>query len=158
MGRQRIEHHATTTAEPATVYALLREGASWPTWAPPIDSFELEREGEGEPEGVGAVRILRGGRVVGRDTVAEWVPDRRFAYTHESSLPVKGYRGEVDLTPTGDGGTEIRWVSTFEPKVPGTGGLLRRGLAKFIAGVADGLAEHAARHGAATPPASDRAA
>jgi hypothetical protein len=152
MGRQRIEHHATTTADPATVYALLRDGASWPTWAP-IDSFELEREGEGEPEGVGAVRILRGGRVVGRDTIAEWVPQRRFAYTHASSLPVKGYRGEVDLTPTADGGTEIRWVSTFEPKVPGTGGLLRRGLAKFVGQVADGLAEHAA-----TRPANDRAA
>jgi hypothetical protein len=141
MGRQRIEHHATTTADPATVYALLREGATWPTWSP-IDSFELEREGADEPEGIGAVRVLRSGKVTGRDTIAELVPDRRFAYTHDSSLPVKNYRGEVDLTPVA-GGTEIRWVSTFDPKIPGTGRMMRRGLDGFIEAVTDGLAEHA---------------
>src|SRR5215210_2273108 len=63
MGRQRIEHHATTSADPATVYALLRDGASWPSWSP-IESFELERPGADEPEGVGAVRVLRAGRLV----------------------------------------------------------------------------------------------
>ena len=143
MGRQRIEHTATTTADPATVYSLLREGATWPDWSP-IDSVELEREGDAEPEGVGAVRILRSGKVTGRDTIAELVPERRFAYTHSSSLPVKDYRGEVDLQPTG-GGTQIRWVSTFEPKIPGTGRLLRRGLDRFIASMTNGLAEGAAK-------------
>ena len=143
MGRQRIEHHATTTADPATVYALLRDGASWPDWSP-IDSVELERPGDTEPEGVGAVRVLRSGRVTGRDTIAELVPNRRFAYTHASSLPVRDYRGEIDLTPSA-GGTEIRWVSTFLPKVPGTGALLRRGLDGFIEAMTDGLADGATK-------------
>src|SRR3954468_7577713 len=108
MARQRIEHRATTTADPATVYALLRDGATWPEWSP-IDSVELERPGAGDPEGVGAVRVLRSGRVTGRDTIAELVPDRRFSYPHASSLPVKNYRGDVDLEPVA-GGTEISWV------------------------------------------------
>jgi hypothetical protein len=142
MGRQRIEHHATTTADPATVYALLRDGASWPSWAP-IESFELERPGTDEPEGVGAVRVLRGGRVVGRDEIVELVPERRFSYAHTSNLPVRDYRGDVDLEPAGEG-TAIRWVSEFEPKVPGTGWLLRRGLDGFVAKLAHGLAERAA--------------
>ena len=146
MGRQRIEHTATTPADPAGVYALLREGATWPSWSP-IDSFELERQGDDEPEGVGAVRILRSGKVTGRDTIAELVPDRRFAYTHASSLPVKDYRGQIDLEPNGNG-TSIRWVSTFAPKIPGTGALLRRGLDKFIADMTDGLAQGAARRAA----------
>jgi hypothetical protein len=142
MGRQRIEHHATTTADPATVYALLCDGATWPAWSP-IDSFELEREGAGEREGVGAVRIFRSGRVTGRDTIAELVPNRRLSYTHVSSLPVRDYRGDVDLTRVA-GGTEIRWVSAFDPKIPGTGALLRRGLDGFIAALTTGLADHAA--------------
>ena len=121
MGRQHIEHHATTSADPATVYALLRDGASWPSWSP-IDAFELERHGESEPEGVGAVRVLRSGRVTGRDTIVELVPDRRLSYTHTSSLPVRDYRGDIDLTPVA-GGTEIHWATSFEPKYPGTGGL-----------------------------------
>ncbi len=141
MGRQRIEHHATTTADPATVYALLRDGASWPGWGP-LDSFELERPGADEPEGLGAVRIYRSGRVTGRDTIAELVENRRFSYTHVSSLPIKNYRADVDLTPTADG-TEIRWVSQFDPKIPGTGRLMRRGLDGFVGQHANGLAQRA---------------
>ena len=141
MSRQRIEQHATTTADPATVYALLRDGASWPNWTP-IETSEIERPGEQEPEGVGAVRLFRAGKVVGHDEIVELVPDRRFAYAHTSNLPVRDYRGEIDLEPTAEG-TAIRWVSTFDPKYPGTGGLVRRGIAKFIAQCAEGLAEHA---------------
>ena len=142
MSRQRIEHTAATTADPATVYALLRDGASWPVWGP-LDSFELGRPGDAEPEGVGAVRIFRSGRVTGRDTIAELVPDRRFSYTHVSSLPIKNYRADIDLTPSGEG-TSIRWVSAFDAKVPGTGGLLRRGLDGFVSKLVHGLADHAA--------------
>jgi hypothetical protein len=143
MARQRIEKTAVTSADPATVYALLRDGASWPVWGP-LDSFELERPAPDEPEGLGAVRIFRRGKVEGRDTVAELVPDRRFSYTHVSKLPVKDYRADIDLTPR-DGGTEIRWVAAFDPKYPGTGALVRRGLDRFIAENVNGLAAYASR-------------
>jgi hypothetical protein len=143
MGRQRIEQHATTTADPATVYGLLRDGATWPTWSP-IESFELERPGAGEAEGIGAVRRLRNGRVTGHDEIVELVPDRRFAYAHTSNLPVRDYRGEIDLEPTAEG-TAIRWVTSFNSKIPGTGALIRRALDRFIAQCAGGLAEHAAK-------------
>jgi hypothetical protein len=141
MARQRIEHHATTTADPATVYALLRDGASWPSWSS-LDSFELERPGADEPEGLGAVRVFRRGRVTGRDEIVELVPDRRFSYTHTSNLPVRNYRGDIDLEPVAEG-TAIRWVSEFDPKWPGTGRLVRRALDGFVAGLANGLAERA---------------
>jgi len=142
MGRQRIEEHATTAADPDTVYALLRDGASWPAWTP-IESSEIERPGVDEPEGIGAVRLFRSGRVIGHDEIVELVPNRRFAYAHTSNLPVRNYRGEIDLEPSAEG-TAIRWVSTFEAKVPGTGWLLRRGLGRFIAQCTNGLAKHAA--------------
>ena len=153
MSRQRIEHTATTSADPAAVYALLRDGATWPVWGK-LDSFELERPGTGEPEGLGAVRIFRSGKVTGRDTIAELVEDRRFSYTHESSLPIKRYRADVDLTPTGDG-TTIRWVSAFDPKIPGTGFFMRRGLDGFVSKLVEGLAAHAS---AAGRPGESRAA
>ena len=120
---------------------------TWPSWSP-IDSVVLERPGsEADPEGVGAVRVLRSGKVEGRDTIAELVPDRRFSYTHDSSLPVRNYRGDVDLTPV-DGGTEIRWASEFDPKFPGTGWLVARGLRGFVAKMADGLAAGASSQAA----------
>jgi hypothetical protein len=140
--RQTIDITTTTTGAPGAVYALLADGASWPGWSP-IDSFELEREGVDEPEGVGAVRVFRNGRVVGRDTIAELVEDRRLAYTHVSSLPVKDYRASVDLEP-GAAGTRIRWQASFVPTVPGTGPLLRRALGRFLRQCAEGLADRAA--------------
>jgi hypothetical protein len=57
---------------------------------------------------------------------------------------MRGYRADVDLEPK-DGGTAIRWHSTFTAKWPGTGGLLRRGLGRFIQQCVDGLAAHAAQ-------------
>ena len=148
MRRQVIDITTTTTAAPAAVYALLADGASWPAWSP-IDAFELEREGAHEPEGVGAVRLFRNGRVEGRDTITELVPDRRLGYTHVSSLPVKDYRASVELEPDG-AGTRIRWRASFRPTVPGTGPLLRAALGRFLRRCAEGLAEHAA---AVSPPA-----
>ena len=141
MSRQHIERRATTTADPAAVYALLRDGAGWPSWSP-IDSFELERPGTDEPEGIGAVRLFRSGRITGHDEIVELVPDRRFSYAHTSNLPVRSYRGDVDIEPVA-GGTAIRWASAFDPKVPGTGWLLRRALDGFIAKLTEGLAQRA---------------
>ena len=142
MARQRIEHTAVTAADPATVYALLRDGSTWPAWGP-IDSFALARPGADEPEGVGAVRELRSGRVTGRDEIVELVPDRRLSYAHTSSLPVRDYRGDVDLEAL-PGGTRIRWTVAFDPKFPGTGPLVRRALDGFVAKLTEGLGRHAA--------------
>lgn len=147
MGRQEIKIEVRTSAGPAAVYALLTDGATWPSWTP-LGTFELERSGEGATEGVGAIRVFRTrfrtGPVVSREQVAELVPDRRFGYALLSGMPLKGYRANVDLTPT-EGGTTIRWHSTFDARVVGTGWFYRRVLAGFIRQCAEGLAEYAAR-------------
>ena len=139
--RQHIDVQVHTRADAAAVYALLRDGASWPTWSP-IESFQLERAGEGEPEGPGAIRIFRKGRVAGRDEIAELVPDRRFSYRHLSGLPVRDYRADVDLEPV-KGGTRIRWQTSFTPKVLGTGWLWRWGIGRLVRQSAQSLAAYA---------------
>jgi hypothetical protein len=141
MGRQHVDVRVSTPAGPDAVYALLRDGATWPAWSP-IGSFELERPAEGEPEGVGAIRAFRTGRITSRERVAELVPDRRFGYELVSGLAIRDYRADVDLDST-DGGTTIHWHSTFHAKLPGTGWLYRRTLGRFIQKCALGLATHA---------------
>jgi hypothetical protein len=142
MRRQLIDITTSTAAGPAAVYELLTNGSTWPNWAP-IDAFELEQEGAGRPEGIGAVRVFRRGRTEGRDTIVELVTDRRFGYTHVSKLPVRDYRADVDLEPDG-GGTRIRWRASFTPTLPGMGPLLRLALGRFLRQCAEGLADHAA--------------
>jgi hypothetical protein len=140
--RRHIEVTAHSQATPDAVFGLLVDGSTWPRWSP-IEAFELERPGDPPPEGVGAIRRFRRGRTTGRDQVAEVVPERHFGYVSLSGLPVRDYRARVELEPTGDG-TTIRWHASFAPKLPGTGRLLERGLGRFLAECARGLARHAA--------------
>jgi Polyketide cyclase / dehydrase and lipid transport len=142
MGRRHIEVTSHSAATPDAVFALLVDGSTWPRWSP-IESFELERAGDPPPEGPGAIREFRRGRTVGRDLVVEVVAGRRFGYVSLSGLPVRDYRARVDLEPAG-GGTDVHWQASFAPKVPGTGWLLARGLRRFLAACAAGVAAHAA--------------
>jgi hypothetical protein len=64
-------------------------------------------------------------------------------YALRSGLPVRGYRADVDLEPNGQG-TAIRSRSSFDPKWPGTGWLIRRRLSGITDGFVRGLAAHAA--------------
>jgi hypothetical protein len=147
---QRIETSAVSTADPQTIYDLLVDGATWPTWSP-LESFELVRPSpepppgasHGRGEGLGAIRIFRTGRTASREEIVEVVPARRLSYALLSGLPLTGYRADVDLTPVA-GGTRVEWCSSFSARVPGTGWIYRWALGKFIQRCVDGLAAHAA--------------
>ena len=143
---QRVDASASTTASPERVYALVRDGSTWPTWST-LDSFELERPGDTEREGLGAIRVFRTKRfpkpVVSREEIVELVPNRRLGYALLSGLAVRDYRAFVDLEPDGSG-TRIRWHSSFRPVVPGTGWLYRRALQRIMTACVRGLADHAA--------------
>jgi hypothetical protein len=133
-----IDVMATTRSDPASVYALLADGSTWPGWSP-IDDFELIAPGEGSPEGLDAVRLFTTGRHKSRERVVECRPGEAFAYVLEKGLPLRDYKAVVTLTPTG-GGTSITWHSSFRPKVLGTGWIYRRELGKFIKRTVEGLA------------------
>jgi polyketide cyclase/dehydrase/lipid transport protein len=143
MAQQVIDVTVTTGADPASVYALLADGATWPEWSP-LGSFELLAPGDGTPEGLGAVRLFTTGRHKSRERVVTCQSGKVFAYELEAGLPLRDYRAVVRLTSTPEG-TAINWRSTFRPKVPGTGWLYRRELGKFIRRTVEGLAAAADR-------------
>jgi uncharacterized protein YndB with AHSA1/START domain len=142
MGRQHVEATAWSPAPPPAVYALLVDGATWPTWSG-HDAAELIERGQGDGDGVGAIRVLHRGRTRSREKIVELVTDRRLGYTLLAGLPLRDYRANVDLTPEGDG-TAIRWSSSFRSKVPGTGPIFRWALNRFMATATTSLAARAA--------------
>ncbi|MEV4311855.1 SRPBCC family protein [Actinocrispum sp. NPDC049592] len=137
---QKIDARGHSTADPATIYALLRDGSTWPTWGP-LDRFVLEKAGTPEPESVGAIRNFHTGKYKMRERVAELVPDKRFSYELLSGLALRDYRANIDLTPV-DGGTDIRWHTTFRAKVPGMGWLYRRALQKITENMVNHLVSY----------------
>ena len=142
MKRQEIDEREWSSASPDAIYDLLAHGATWPTWSG-IDSFELRQQGDAGGESLNAIRVFRTGRVTSVERLVELVPGHRLSYALVSGLPLGDYRADVDLLPS-DGGTLIRWHSTFVAKRPGTGWLYRRVLGRFIRDAVRGLAEHAA--------------
>lgn len=139
MSRQHVEVRARSSATPAAVFALASDRPTWPSWSP-IDSFELEKPGHPDRQGVGAIGALRTGKRTMREKVVEVVPDKRFGYELVSGLAIRDYRANVDLEPAANGGTEIRWSASFVPKVPGTGRLYRKALTGALGKYASALA------------------
>jgi uncharacterized protein YndB with AHSA1/START domain len=139
VGVQEIDVQVTTAASPTQVWALLADGDRWPEWSS-FDGFRILEPG---PDGgrLGSTHELAKGkkqRTV--ETVVELVPEQRFSYVLVSGLPLDDYRADVDLSPTADGGTEIRWRSTFRSQRPGTGWFFKLVLGKFIKDTAKQLA------------------
>lgn len=98
----------------------------------------------GDPVGgVGAVRRLGVGPLASLERIVEHRPPEHLAYVVDSWAPYRDYRAEVDLVPTTDGGTQVRWQASFEPKVPGTGPVLGWFLRRVVAGFAKRLARAA---------------
>lgn len=143
---QEIDIRQLIKADPSALWRLIEDSSSWPSWTP-IESFELEREGSAD--GIGEIRNFKTGRVQVREEIVERRVERRLSYVLLGGLAVRDYRADIDLSPTSDG-TEIRWHTTFKAKLPGSGWLYRRALAKATREFVDGLARHAVRNRSAT--------
>lgn len=141
---QVVHVEQATTASPEQVFALLGDVASWATWSS-FEESRLERPGSPTPDGVGAIRAFKYKRTRSREEVIAFEPPYRFGYKVLSGVPVKGYVANVTLTPATNGGTTITWHSTFQAKWPGTGGMARRSLTKFIRQLEVELAKAAER-------------
>jgi uncharacterized protein YndB with AHSA1/START domain len=143
MGQIVVSAAAKSAASPARVFALLKDGSSWPQWSL-FDAFVLERQGAAEPLGVGAIRVFITKVSKAREEVVELIPDRRLSYILLSGLPLTHYRADVDLEPGEHGGTVIHWRSRFGAKHLGTGWLWKWLMRRTLQTVANQLAEAAA--------------
>jgi hypothetical protein len=77
-----------------------------------------------------------------KERIVEFNAPTHQAYVIVSGpMPVKGYRADVRLTSTTDGGTHISWKGSWTTRVPGVSGFLT----KMVRGFATGAAREAER-------------
>jgi uncharacterized protein YndB with AHSA1/START domain len=137
-----IRAEARSGAPRAAVFALLADASTWAEWTP-FDSVALVEPGDAS--GVGAVKQTRVRGLSGRERVVSLVPDERLVYRYEGGALaplMRDYEAVVELAEA-DGGTVIRWRSSFRAAFPGAGWLPRRLLGSFLQQCADGLARRA---------------
>jgi len=153
MAQLHVEAEATTKASPGTVWGLVSDATMYPSWGPWSDG-RYQKNGDATPHGVGAIQTLRSAqRYLGRYTtsverILEVEDGRRLAYMVIRGMPVRNYRGEVTLTPAGDG-THIRWTADWDNTMLGR--VAWRGLRTFFPEMMTGLVAAAERDDAQRP-------
>jgi uncharacterized protein YndB with AHSA1/START domain len=143
-GDIRVGGCATSRAAPVAVFALLKDSSSWPRWSMFIASG-IEKPGDGDPDGVGAIKTFATHVSRTREIVTKLVPDRQLSYQLLSGFPFRNYHADVVLTPVNEG-TRIDWTATFQCRT-GTGWFWRAFMNKVLSDLAKQLAVAAEKTG-----------
>lgn len=115
------------------VWNVLTDHRAYVAWGA-AQRVILEVEGSPDVNGTGAVRRIEQGPVRVREKIVAFEPTSRFRYTVLSGPPVKDYFAEVTLAER-SGGTFVRWTVDFQPKLPGTGFLVKPVVRAVIGGL-----------------------
>ncbi len=131
-------------ADPAAVYALLADGATWPDGrrsAPSSSSSPVT----GRPKVSAPCGCSRRAVTAAASGWSSGVAGRALRLRARSRPCAARLQGRGHAARRPGGGTTITWRSTFRAKVPGTGGIYRRQLGTFIGQTVEGLAAAVAR-------------
>ena len=143
MANHSYDIEATSTAPIELVFEVIADAPGWSRWNKSIGRASWETEGDPAPWGVGAVRALGAkSGPLSKERIVEFDAPTHQAYVIVSGpMPVKGYRADVRLTSTPEGGTHISWKGSWKTRVPGVSGFLT----KMVRGFASGAAKEAQR-------------
>src|SRR4051794_26010229 len=140
MNEQLIDVHASATAPPERIWALLADPTTWADWGAWTESGPVPT---GSPyRGVGTRRRLRARGVTSIEEITEFAAPHRFGYRLVAGLPLRDYAAVVALTRRPDGGTHIHWRSAWNGRISGL--IFRHALTRFITDAVRRLARAAA--------------
>ena len=134
----RIARERLVRAAVPQVFAVVADHERMPQWFPAREVVR-RRAGAPHPDGVGAVRVLRGSGLAVEEEITAFEPDSRLVAVLVAGAPLRSATSEVRLAPE-RGGTRVRWSVEFEPLVPGSGWIARRILARTLDHALAGLA------------------
>ena len=97
-----------------------------------FDEILVTREGKGDRNGLGAIRLMRGRGMELEEVVVDWNPMEGYDYRLISpGGPVSDHYGRVRLNDLADG-TEVSWTVRFRPARWGTGRIIRTYLSRVF--------------------------
>lgn len=154
MAQHHVSVNGTVDAPIDVVWDLLADARGFSSWAF-MSVSTLERWGDPEPDGVGAIRNLGSAGVVSREQIVEFEPPHHLAYVLLSGLPIENYRADVHLTETPSGGCSIEWRGRFDAG-SAMGAVMRRFLTFVLGDFVRRLKTEAPKRAAAAPANSER--
>lgn len=130
-----------------TVFEVLTDHEGYAKLTP-LRKSELERRGEGEPNGVGAIRKLTAVGPPMREEVIAYEVPRRFSYKVLSGLPVRDHVGTVELSADQGGGTKMVYAVRTQATLPVVGFAVVAAIRQAVKGLIDGVAKESERRAA----------
>lgn len=135
-------------ASAETVFEVLTDHAGYSKLTP-LRKSVLEREGEADVNGVGAIRKLTAVGPPMREEVIAYEAPSRFSYTVLSGLPVRDHVGTVELSEEG-GRTKMVYAIRTQPTLPVVGFAVVAAVKQAVKGLIDGVAKESERRAATT--------
>jgi hypothetical protein len=108
--------NASISAPIEMVFDVLTDHRSYARLTP-LRSSTLEREGAPDPNGVGAIRVLKLAGPPIREEVTSFDRPTLFAYRALSGVPAKHHAATVELGTSG-GDTRLSWKVDSTPRIP----------------------------------------
>lgn len=131
MSQQSVRFTEHFTAPPAKVFPYFAQHETFGAMAggpvaAKIKFIRRVRLGKDikHPDGEGSVRRIGYGPIAFEETVRVSQPGKRIEYYISRGSPLKNHEGIIEFHAEGSG-TRVDYVISFEPKVPGTGGVLK---------------------------------
>lgn len=138
MGAIELRHHRFVAAGAERVWSLVSDHEGMPGWAG-VREVVRRRPGAPDPDGVGALRVLRAAGLAVEERVLAFEPPRRLVTELIGGAPLRAQSTTVALEPAA-AGTRVEIRVRAEPWLPGSGPLIRAGLGRALARALDGLA------------------
>jgi uncharacterized protein YndB with AHSA1/START domain len=133
-------------APPETVFEVLTDLERYSEFTP-LRGSTLERRGESEPNGVGAIRVLTSLGPPLREEVIAYQPPNRFAYKLLSGAPLRDHVGTVELSAE-DGGTRMVYAIRTVPTLPLVGPVVIAVAKQAVGSLVKGVAKESERRAA----------
>ncbi len=124
-------------ASRARVWEIVSDYEGAPAWMP-VREVVRRRRGTPHPDGVGALRTVRGSGLVVEEEIVAFEAGRRLAWRLMRGAPVRDHEGEIALEGV-PCGTRVHWRVRFRARIPGTGPLLAVALSRAVDASLSGL-------------------
>jgi ligand-binding SRPBCC domain-containing protein len=142
-----INETTTIKAPLQAVWDLISVQANWSVWTP-ARQVVLDPPGAPDPNGVGAVRVMRvAGPIAVREEIVAYDPPTAMSYRLRSSFPVRNYLAHMRLEDS-DGETVLTWSATWDDRVGFVSGLLLRYMTRTVRKMSAGIKAESERHSA----------
>jgi len=138
---QHIEIRRHIPSDRERVWEMLADHRGWARWSG-LREVVIRQQGDPPPNGLGAIRVVRGGGLAVEEEITGFEPPERLSYRISGGLPLREHSATIELAPA-DGATDLVWRVAFSPRVPGTGPLLRRAIERMLRRAVEGLAARA---------------